>query len=331
MAQAEENVGQHDDGRDRRHRWHRRSGDITKTGELWRAAGHGRQELAAARRRPAVCLRRRRQAVCRRRGHRQAGRQARQADRHDHALQPGLCRRQDLRLHDQRLARASSRRQQGVKLDAQTATRPTRTKCPARRSISHGRIYLPTGAQMYCLGKADAKPAATPIARAAEGNAGRPRTTSRPRCKSCRPKCCSSRAQHQKFTVRLFNARGQFLKNSTGQFLAGRSRRDQQGRQLSGRQQRPAHGHDPDGQGRRPARPGPHSRRAQAALEVRFHRRRGADHLGRRPLSPHRARRRRQQGDGQDHDDSQGHAQPVAGWANPICTTTRSRPTSTGR
>jgi len=87
--------------------------------------------------------------------------------------------------------------------------------------VSHGRIYLPTGAQLYCLGKKDAKPAAT----------ARPEL---PKETPVSPDDAPATAQvvpveallkpgaHQKYTVRLFNARGQFLRNATANFsLAG--------------------------------------------------------------------------------------------------------------
>ncbi len=83
--------------------------------------------------------------------------------------------------------------------------------------VSHGRIYLPTGAQLYCLGRPDAKPAATPRPEA-------PHET--PRGKDDQPASVQvvpaevllKPGAHQKFTVRLFNARGQFLKNSPANF-----------------------------------------------------------------------------------------------------------------
>ena len=87
--------------------------------------------------------------------------------------------------------------------------------------ISHGRIYLPTGAQMYCLGKADAKPAATARPELPQekpvGKDDQPATA-----QVVPAEVLLKPGTHQKFTVRLFNARGQFLKNSTANFsLAG--------------------------------------------------------------------------------------------------------------
>ena len=70
--------------------------------------GDGRQELAATRRRPGLCLRRRRQDVCLRCHDRRGSLQTGQADRHDRPRQPGVCRRQDIHLHDGGLARLSA-------------------------------------------------------------------------------------------------------------------------------------------------------------------------------------------------------------------------------
>ena len=69
---------------------------------------------------------------------------------------------------------------------------------------------------------------------------------------------------------------------------------------------------------------GPHAHRAAAAVDVRLQRhadrhaepgveearRRTADHLDRRSLSPQGSRRRRRQGDGQSDDHPEGNAQP---------------------
>lgn len=83
--------------------------------------------------------------------------------------------------------------------------------------ISHGRIYLPTEARMYCLGKPDARPAATPRPEL-------PKET--PRGNDDEPALAQvvpaevllKPLTHQKFTVRLFNSRGQFLRNAPASF-----------------------------------------------------------------------------------------------------------------
>ena len=74
---------------------------------------------------------------------------------------------------------------QKLRMDAKTTSRLTRRL--ARQDLS-----ARPSARLYCLGKKDAKPAASPIpAATAEEKPGSPPTTSRRKCKSCRMKCCS--------------------------------------------------------------------------------------------------------------------------------------------
>ncbi len=73
---------------------------------LDRAQGNGGQIVAAGGRRPSVQRRRFGQLVDRRCRNRQTDRrQAGEADRHDRARQPAICRRQNLSVFDDRLAR----------------------------------------------------------------------------------------------------------------------------------------------------------------------------------------------------------------------------------
>ncbi len=83
--------------------------------------------------------------------------------------------------------------------------------------VSHGRIYLPTGGHLYCLGKSDAKPQATP----------RPETPEEtpvgaedaPTLVQIVPyEVLLKPSARQQFTVRLYNARGQLLKTSPATF-----------------------------------------------------------------------------------------------------------------
>ncbi|MBI3840165.1 MAG: PQQ-like beta-propeller repeat protein [Planctomycetia bacterium] len=87
--------------------------------------------------------------------------------------------------------------------------------------ISHGRIYLPTGAQLYCLGKPDTKPAASERPKAPEESPVGP--DDQPATVQIVPaEVLVKPGTQQKFTVRLFNARGQFLKYGVASFaLAG--------------------------------------------------------------------------------------------------------------
>jgi hypothetical protein len=99
--------------------------------------------------------------------------------------------------------------------------------------ISHGRVYLPTGAQLYCLGKPDTKPAATARPKAPEetpmANDDKPATA-----QVVPAEVLLKPGAHQKFTVRLFNDRGQLLKNSTANFtLTGPGEIDKDGKFLA--------------------------------------------------------------------------------------------------
>lgn len=83
--------------------------------------------------------------------------------------------------------------------------------------VSHGRIYVPTGAHLYCLGKADAKPAATPIPPApAEPPVDPNDKPAQLQIVPCDVIVQSGRKQQ--FEVRLFNARGQVLKSQPVDF-----------------------------------------------------------------------------------------------------------------
>jgi hypothetical protein len=83
--------------------------------------------------------------------------------------------------------------------------------------ISHGRLYLPTTAQLYCLGKPGAKPEATPRPEPPqETPAGQNDPPAQvqviPAELLLRP------GDERKFTVKLYNARGQFLRESKADF-----------------------------------------------------------------------------------------------------------------
>jgi outer membrane protein assembly factor BamB len=111
---------------------------------------------------------------------------------------------------------------QGIRLSAEDIV----TGSPI---ISHGRIYLPTEAQMYCIGKADVKPAATPRPMPPKetpaGHDDQPATV-----QVVPAEALLKPGVHQKFTVKLFNDRGQFLKNSPANFtLTGPGEIDKDG------------------------------------------------------------------------------------------------------
>lgn len=82
---------------------------------------------------------------------------------------------------------------------------------------SHGRIYLPTGARIYCLGKEGAKPTATEIPPQPQESSSA--EDPKPALVQVTPvEVLMKPGEKQTFKVRLFNARGQFLKESPAQF-----------------------------------------------------------------------------------------------------------------
>ena len=83
--------------------------------------------------------------------------------------------------------------------------------------VSHGRIFLPTGARMYCLGKDGAKTSATPIP--APPQESPVSEDSKAAVVQITPvEVLMKPGDKQTFNVRLFNARGQFLKESSAEF-----------------------------------------------------------------------------------------------------------------
>jgi len=83
--------------------------------------------------------------------------------------------------------------------------------------VSHGRIYVPTTAAMYCFAQPGASPIADPIpVGAAESPIGADSTPATLQLVPCeillRP------GETASFTARLFNARGQFLKDTPARF-----------------------------------------------------------------------------------------------------------------
>jgi outer membrane protein assembly factor BamB len=95
--------------------------------------------------------------------------------------------------------------------------------------VSHGRLYLPTGAQIYCLGKADTKPSSTPRPEPPkETPAG---ASDEPAQVQIVPaEVLVKSGATQKFTVKLFNARGRLLAGRPATFaLSGPGEINQQG------------------------------------------------------------------------------------------------------
>ena len=83
--------------------------------------------------------------------------------------------------------------------------------------VSHGRIFLPTGTRLYCLGKKDQKPAATPIP-AAESEKPVADDDKPTQLQVVPAEALLAPGGKQQFQVRLFNDRGQFLKDSDAKF-----------------------------------------------------------------------------------------------------------------
>ena len=232
-------------------------------------SGHGRQELAAcwstAACTPSTTAA---EAVHHRRRHRQADRQARADDRHDHAFQPRLCRRQDLCLHDQRLARVSDHRRTGAKLIHKLRL-TEEDEVPARRSFrTAASICRPA---RRCIAWAKRTPSRPPR-RARSRRSEAPCRQGRPAGHGAgRAGRSAAEAGHAPEVHGAAVQRSRpIAQEHVGQFHAGRPWRDQQGRHVRGRQQPGAHGHDPDGQGRRSAAAGPHSRRARLPWKFDF-------------------------------------------------------------
>ncbi|HEY1786150.1 MAG TPA: PQQ-binding-like beta-propeller repeat protein [Pirellulales bacterium] len=100
-------------------------------------------------------------------------------------------------------------------------------------AISHGRIYLPTGGAMYCLGTPDAKPAATsqpaPAAESPVEDTQPAQVQVVPFDALIQPgETCQLRAA-------LYNARGQFLKETPAKFsVAGSGEIDDSGKFVAG-------------------------------------------------------------------------------------------------
>jgi outer membrane protein assembly factor BamB len=96
-------------------------------------------------------------------------------------------------------------------------------------AVSHGKIYLPTGYALYCLGKKDDKPSATPIPRAPQetpiGNDTTPAWADVAPCEALlKP------GEKQEFKVTLFNDRGQAVADKPATFtLDGPGQIDAQG------------------------------------------------------------------------------------------------------
>ncbi len=86
-------------------------------------------------------------------------------------------------------------------------------------AISHGRVYLPTPPVLYCLGKKDQKPQATE--RPEQPKEKPIGDNDKPAWVQVVPsEVLLKSGEKQQFTVRLFNDRGQFLKESSAQFTA---------------------------------------------------------------------------------------------------------------
>ncbi len=83
--------------------------------------------------------------------------------------------------------------------------------------VSHGRIYLPTGARMYCLGKNDVRPAATAVPLPPQESPAA--EDAKPAYVQVTPvEALMKPGEKQEFKVRLFNARGQLLRNTKAEF-----------------------------------------------------------------------------------------------------------------
>ncbi|MBI2824573.1 MAG: PQQ-binding-like beta-propeller repeat protein [Planctomycetia bacterium] len=116
----------------------------------------------------------------------------------------------------------------GVKI-AQRLRFPDGEEIHGSPVVSHGRIYLPTTEYLYCLGKADAKPAATKRPEPAReaplaANAQPAQVQVIPAEALIKP------GEKVKFRARLFNALGQFIKDTDAMYsVEGPGQIDKQG------------------------------------------------------------------------------------------------------
>jgi outer membrane protein assembly factor BamB len=84
--------------------------------------------------------------------------------------------------------------------------------------VSHGRIYLPTGSAMYCLGRPDTKPAVTPRPELPQESPVDSDTQAE-QVQIVPAEVILKPGQEQKFTVNLFNGRGQLVKSEPAKFV----------------------------------------------------------------------------------------------------------------
>ena len=105
----------------------------------------------------------------------------------------------------------------GVKI-AQRQRFPNGEEIYGSPVVSHGRIYLPTTSFMYCVGTKDAKPTADPQpAPVAEGAVS---DTTPAQVQVVPAEALIKPGEKVQFKTRLFNARGQFLKEVEPNYLA---------------------------------------------------------------------------------------------------------------
>jgi outer membrane protein assembly factor BamB len=97
--------------------------------------------------------------------------------------------------------------------------------------VSHGRIYVPTTDKLFCIGAADQKPAAAPIPPAATSEQAVAADEKPAQVQIVPGEVLLTTGQKQQFRVRLFNDRGQFLKESAAaEFtIAGSGQIDKEG------------------------------------------------------------------------------------------------------
>lgn len=90
-------------------------------------------------------------------------------------------------------------------------------ECHGSPIVSHGRIYLPTTSAIYCLGKADAQPASTPAPAVAQ-EAPASEDAEPAHVQVVPAESLAQPGDSIQFKVRLFNARGQFLRESEASY-----------------------------------------------------------------------------------------------------------------
>ena len=144
---------------------------------------------------------------------------------------------------------------------------PRGEECDASPICSHGSVYFTTSGGIYCLRDPNKTPGVRPVP---------PQPQERPVDEDPQPACVQivpaellmRPGGEQTFQARLYNARGQFLRETTAQFsVSGAGTIDNEGH-FRANDDAAAPGSDRDGDRRRPGRKGARANGASPALGI---------------------------------------------------------------